>query len=139
MGDFCYFYKNNGNVVYNDIDLSTNLYVFHDKIKSEMISAKDIYISPGKRIYHKTNSFTYKQEYQNIRFLEWKLTKSSEWDWFLVNSVPSNIKCIIDKSDKMIDINGIKQELLTVLNKYNISELTDDINDMIDTYYSTKI
>jgi len=137
MTDFCYFYRNNGNVVYNDIDLSTNLYVFHDKIKSEMISAKDIYISSGKRIFHKTNSIMLNSE--SVRFLEWKLTKSGEWDWFLVNGVPSNIKCIINKSDKKIDINSIKQELLIVLNKYNISELSNNINDMIDDYYKNKI
>ena len=137
MDDFCYFYQTTGNVIYKDTDLSTNIDVYHDKLKSEMICAKDVYISTNKKIYHKTNSIMFETE--SVRFLEWKLTKSGEWDWFLVNSIPSNIKSIVDKSNITIDIVNIKQDLINVLNRYNINNLTDDINNLIDNYYSNKI
>ena len=137
MTDFCYFYRNTGNVIYNDTDISTNLNVYHDKVKSEMISSKDIYISNSKNIYHKTNSIMLESE--SIRFLEWKLTKSGEWDWFLVNGIPSNIKSIVDISSNIIDIDCIKRDILKVLNQHYISELSYSINNIIDNYYSNKI
>ena len=137
MTDFCYFYRYTGNVIYKDTDLSTNINVYHDKVQSEMISARDIYISSSKNIYHKTNSIMLESE--SVRFLEWKLTKNGEWDWFLVNGVPSNIKSIVDKSSNIIDIDGIKKDLVKVLNRYDINNLTDDINNLIDNYYSNKI
>ena len=39
----------------------------------------------------------------------------------------------------MIDIDNIKRDLLEVLNKYSISELSYNINNIIDDHYLNKI
>ena len=46
---------------------------------------------------------------------------------------------ISDKSSNMIDIDNIKRDLLEVLNRHDISELSYSTNNIIDKYYSNKI
>ena len=48
MEDFCYFYRNTGYIVYNYKVLNSQNEIIHNKINSEMISAKDIYESKSQ-------------------------------------------------------------------------------------------
>ena len=138
MEDFCYFYRNTGYIVYNDKVLNSQNEIIHNKINSEMISAKDIYESNG-RFYHKS----YNLNGNNTRFLEWKQTRNKDWDWFMTEIVPSSFYPITKYTNIMIHLQDYKTDISKYIQKvssrYNIDNskiknLIDEINIVIDKF-----
>lgn len=138
MEDFCYFYRNTGYIVYNDKVLNSQNEIIHNKINSEMISAKDIYES-NERFYHKS----YNLNGNNTRFLEWKQTRNKDWDWFITDIVPSSFYPITKYTNIMIHLQDYKTDISKYIQKvstrYNIDNskiknLIDEINIVIDKF-----
>ena len=143
MEDFCYFFRDSGYVVYNNnvLNLESKL-EYHNKINSEMISAKDIYEN-GKRFYYKSYYMSDDTNSQNIRFLEWKLTRGGDWDWFVTDIIPSSIDSITKYTNIQLHIEDYKNDISNYINKisdrYNIDKgkiniLTDEIKSVIDKF-----
>jgi len=143
MGDFCYFFRDSGYIVYNNtvLNLESKL-EYHNKINSEMISAKDIYENGG-RFYYKSYYLSDDTNNKNIRFLEWKMTRSGDWDWFVTDIIPSSIDSITKYTNIQLHIEDYKKDISNYISKistrYNIDKnkvnsLTDEIKSVIDKF-----
>tara|TARA_B100000902_G_C26850798_1_gene688117 strand:+ start:145 stop:585 length:441 start_codon:yes stop_codon:yes gene_type:complete len=143
MGDFCYFFRESGYVVYNNIVLNSKDNIeYHNKINSEMISAKDIYENGGK-FYYKSYYLSDDTNSQNVRFLEWRMTRNGDWDWFVTNIIPSSINSITKYTNIKLHIEDYKKDISNYISKisdrYNIDKgkiniLTDEIKSIIDKF-----
>ena len=143
MGDFCYFFRESGYVVYNNIVLNSKDNIeYHNKINSEMISAKDIYENGGK-FYYKSYYLSDDTNSQNVRFLEWRMTRNGDWDWFVTNIIPSSINSITKYTNIKLHIEDYKKDISNYISKisdrYNIDKgkiniLTDEIKSVIDKF-----
>ena len=143
MGDFCYFFRDTGYVVYNNIVLnSVKKLEYHNKINSEMISAKDIYENGG-RFYYKSYYLNDDTNNQSTRFLEWKMTRSGDWDWFVTDIIPSSIHSITKYTNIKLHIEDYKKDISNYISKisdrYNVDKgkiniLTDEIKSVIDKF-----
>ena len=110
--DYCRFIKSNGSVIYKDIDIrnihkpygNDNLVNYNDynKFEIEHIDSNTILID--NRI--STNIKFYINHSKDI-FLEWKKTKTGEWDWFKVDDINKQSIITIDKYIE--DINTISK------------------------------
>ena len=143
MEDFCYFFRDSGYVVYNNnvLNLESKL-EYHNKINSEMISAKDIYENSG-RFYYKSYYLSDSMNNQNVRFLEWKMTRNGEWDWFVTDIIPISTHSITKYTNIQLHIEDYKKDISNYINKisdrYNIDKgkiniLTDEIKSVIDKF-----
>ena len=143
MGDFCYFFRDSGYVVYNNIVLNLEHNIeYHNKINSEMISAKDIYENGG-RFYYKSYYLNDDTNSQNVRFLEWRITRNGDWDWFITGIIPSSIHSITKYTNIKLHIEEYKKDISNYISKisdrYNIDKskvniLTDEIKSVIDKF-----
>ena len=143
MGDFCYFFRDSGYVVYNNIVLNSEHNIeYHNKINSEMISAKDIYENGG-RFYYKSYYLNDDTNSQNVRFLEWRITRNGDWDWFVTGIIPSSIYSITKYTNIKLHIEEYKKDISNYISKisdrYNIDKskvniLTDEIQSVIDKF-----
>ena len=143
MGDFCYFFRDSGYIVYNNIVLnSVKKLEYHNKINSEMISAKDIYENGG-RFYYKSYYLSDDTNTQNVRFLEWRMTRNGDWDWFVTDIIPSSIHSITKYTNIQLHIEDYKKDISNYISKisdrYNIDKgkiniLTDEIKSVIDKF-----
>ena len=103
MDSFCYFYKESGKIIYNDINLISNTkeYDVVNRMNSEVISDLEIY-TDGTKYYHKSMAFDQDITDKYI-FLEWKQTRKSDWDWFRTEINQLYLRCLKDN----IPINSI--------------------------------
>ena len=142
MGDFCYFYRDTGYIVYNDVVLNSEKEIVHNKLNSEMISAKDVFENSG-RFYYKSYNLNDDISNKSTRFLEWKMTRNGDWDWFITDIIPSSFYPItkytninIHKNDYKLNISNYIQKISTRYNidKNKVNSLTDEINTIIDKF-----
>jgi len=125
--DFCSFFKTNGVVVYNCINIKTGLpsEPLTKCADGELINHAEIFINlKTSDIYHK--SFNLCDDIldvsgtvtDNIRYLLWKETRIGDWDWFISN-VNVNDLVTIDSLDcispKNIRVNKELSEQLQVI------------------------
>ena len=107
-----------------------------------MISAKDIYENGG-RFYYKSYYLNDDTNDQSTRFLEWKMTRSGDWDWFVTDIIPSSIHSITKYTNIQLHIEDYKKDISNYISKisdrYNIDKgkiniLTDEIKSVIDKF-----
>tara|TARA_B110001469_G_scaffold57762_1_gene55531 strand:+ start:2232 stop:2765 length:534 start_codon:yes stop_codon:yes gene_type:complete len=110
--DFCSFFKNNGMVVYNCLNIQTGLpsEPLTNCSDGELINYNEIYINVKTgNIYHKSFNLCDDRlekvnvsgtPADNIRYLLWKKTRSGDWDWF-ISDVNANDLVLIDTLDSM--------------------------------------
>ncbi len=155
----CSFFKNTGDVVYNNINVITGepTLPLMNCLDGEVINHDEIYINViTKKIYHKSPNLNILDDsISNYdRYLLWKKTSKGDWDWFITDY---NITDLISINDfinftetkntknhlKDIDIIKMKCEILTntyiITKKYNINnlntiQLNNYIKETIDGY-----
>ena len=145
MSEFCNFYKD-GKIVYNNINLVTGETVgpFSDTSNSEVINHNDVYL------HNKTQKFYHKFSFGNkFSYLEWKIAKDSNWEWFKSDINVDDLKCINTynmSSSPVKDTDNVKKikmktEIMTtsfaIMRKYDLSMsdtkiITDIISKSID-------
>lgn len=94
---FCSFSRNDGKVLYKNINLKTNEseYQTYDLTNHELIDHSEIYINKEKEIYHK--SYNISLEDADCRYLIWKQTPNKDWDWYSTNNIlDKDLICIKD-------------------------------------------
>ena len=133
MDSFCYFYKDTGKIIYNDINLISNTkeYDVVNRMNSEVISDLEIY-TDGTKYYHKSRGFNQEITDKYI-FLEWKKTRKGDWDWFRTEINPSYMRCLkenIKNSKIHIDIENAKK----LKNKQFRDEILEQINTVSSKY-----
>jgi len=141
VGKFCYFYKDTGKIIYNDINLINNTrdYDLVDRMNSEVINDLEIF-TDGFKYYHKSRAFDQEITEKYI-FLEWKQTRKGDWDWFKTELSPLYMKCLKEniQSNKLcIDFENAKklrneQFRLEVLEQINMisSKYTNQTNQIV--------
>lgn len=156
MSQFCNFCKN-GDIIYNQINMVTgeinNIFLDISSAFCEVINHKDIFVNK------ETNTFYHKFSFgSNFSYLQWKKTKTGDWEWFrcdvnITTLIPifelenkEEIK-LIQKNEVNMDKIRIKSEIMaesySIMRKYNLSgedskNLTDMIVKLIDTELSNK-
>ena len=136
MDSFCYFYKNTGKIIYNDINLISNTkeYDVVNRMNSEVISDLEIY-TDGTKYYHKSMAFDQDITDKYI-FLEWKQSRKRDWDWFKTEINPFYLKCLKDNITNniiCIDLDNVKK----LKNKQFRDEILEQIN-IISSKYTNK-
>ena len=80
---------------------------------------------------------------QSTRFLEWKMTRARDWDWFVTDIIPSSIHSITKYTNIQLHIDDYKKDISNYISKisdrYNIDKgkiniLTDEIKSVIDKF-----
>jgi hypothetical protein len=133
---FCSFSRNDGKVLYKNINLKTNESEnqLYDLTNNELIDHSEIYITKEKEIYHK--SYNLSLEDSNSRYLVWKQTPGDDWDWYPSNDIlDKDLICIKDlfNEDSYNDIDSkikyltMKTEIMT--NTFVISKKYGLTND----------
>ena len=133
---FCYFYKESGKIIYNDINLINNTkeYDVVNRMNSEVINDLEIY-TDGSKYYHKSRGFDQEITDQYI-YLEWKQTRKGDWDWFKTEINPMCIKCLkgnIIDNKLHLDIEQAKK----LKNKQFRDEILEQIN-LISSKYTNE-
>ena len=141
VGKFCYFYKDTGKIIYNDINLINNTrdYDLVNRMNSEVINDLEIF-TDGFKYYHKSMAFD-QEIMDKYIFLEWKQTRKGDWDWFKTDINPSYMKCLkenIQNNKIIVDLENTKklrneQFRLEVLEQLNIisSKCTNQTNQIV--------
>jgi len=141
IAKFCYFYKDTGKIIYNDINLINNTrdYDLVNRMNSEVINDLEIF-TDGFKYYHKSRAFDQEITEKYI-FLEWKQTRKGDWDWFKTELNASYMRCLKEniQSNKLcIDFENAKklrteQFRLEVLEQINIisSKYTNQTNQIV--------
>ena len=130
---FCYFYKDSGKIIYNDINLINNTrdYDLVNRMNSEVINDLEIF-TDGFKYYHKSRAFDQEITDKYI-FLEWKQTRKGDWDWFKTELNASYMRCLkenIKNSKIHIDIENAKK----LKNKLFRDEILEQINTISSKY-----
>jgi len=159
---YCSFFKNNGIVVYNNLNVQTGLPCepLTNCSDGELIDNSEIFINKNTGdIYHKCfnicdtsspiNVSGTKNE--NIRYLQWKETRKKDWDWFITDVNINDLieislidtlspKSIVENKElsEKLQIIQFKTEVMTntyiLSKKYHINNLdSKELTEIIKT------
>ena len=130
---FCYFYRNTGQIVYHNLELTRNIpHSNLNRHNCEVIHSKNVF-TDGISYYYLTELYTENLSPVKNRYLKWQQTRNKDWDWFnitinhfdLINIQrdTSEIKSLITKNkqiQKQNYINELIQSMTNISDKYKI-------------------
>ena len=151
--DMCIFMKNNGNVIFRNINLNSNEkedYYMSSLDNEEYVDYNNIYVDNSwirfkfyKKYYYYSDSGSDGKTY---KFLEWRKTKDNTWDWYITENINESKLINIINHVKIEDKNTLtlnKEEIINkieiIINKFSLIDgehdlLINNIKDCINDY-----
>ena len=129
--DVCIFMKNNGNIIFRNINLNSNEkedFYMSSLDDEEYIEYKNVYVDNSwvRRKFYK-KYYYYDNDSRTSRFLEWKQTRDNTWDWYLVEDINEtkiiniiNYLKIEDKNALIKKKDIVNDKIENIINEYSL-------------------